>query len=329
MISIIIPLYNRQELIKETVESILSQTSSEWECIIVDDGSRDNSFNIANEYTKKDNRIKVYIRPDNILSGGNGARNYGVTKASGSHICWFDSDDLMHRDFIMEFKKKLSLNNGANLHICNISRFCDDSLKELDQIWYNENNNFIKDQITEKNKIFFQNSVFKKDFVLENKLDERLSNSQDYEYFSRIILYCNPILIHKPLTKIRVHSKNISSNPNSPQFISSEFLATESILSYIKNNSPNLGTLIPWLIIRNISAMIRSMTNDSLLHYKTIRAALIAKYIPHINRHNIFSIIFMLEDFLIICQLKLRIKISKKYYYIFSKKILKTKLKNQ
>ena len=96
LISIIIPSYNRAHLISETLDSIIAQTYENWECIIVDDGSTDNTLEILGKYRKKDNRFRYYQRPQDRLQGGNAARNYGYEQSTGEYIQWFDSDDLMH-----------------------------------------------------------------------------------------------------------------------------------------------------------------------------------------------------------------------------------------
>ena len=95
LVSVIIPTYNRAHLIGETLDSVLAQTYQNWECIIVDDGSTDNSDEVIGEYVNKDSRFKYYHRPEEHLPGGNGARNYGFKMSQGKYIQWFDSDDLM------------------------------------------------------------------------------------------------------------------------------------------------------------------------------------------------------------------------------------------
>jgi len=96
LISIITPTFNRSNLIPETLDSILSQTYSNWECILIDDGSTDSALQILNEYASKDNRFKCFSRPDYIKKGASGCHNYGVEKSQGEFIQFFDSDDVMH-----------------------------------------------------------------------------------------------------------------------------------------------------------------------------------------------------------------------------------------
>lgn len=95
LISIIIPVFNREKLLPETLDSIVAQSQSDWECLLVDDGSTDGSFIVMGEYQKKDSRFKIYKRPINLKKGANTCRNYGFLQANGSYIKWFDSDDIM------------------------------------------------------------------------------------------------------------------------------------------------------------------------------------------------------------------------------------------
>lgn len=94
-ISILIPLFNREDLIKETLNSILGQSFVDWECIVVDDGSTDNSWEVVSLFAKDDKRIHCYKRPDTLEKGANSCRNFGFTKAKGEYVQWFDSDDVM------------------------------------------------------------------------------------------------------------------------------------------------------------------------------------------------------------------------------------------
>lgn len=105
LISIIIPTFNRSHIIIETLNSILRQTYQNWECIIVDDGSRDNTKEIIAKYLNKDSRFKFYQRPDNMLKGPNSCRNVGFQYCSGKWINWFDSDDIYLETALEEFIK--------------------------------------------------------------------------------------------------------------------------------------------------------------------------------------------------------------------------------
>jgi len=91
LFTIVIPTYNRAKLIQPTLDSVISQTFADWECIVVDDGSTDNTKEVIQTYCQRDQRFK-YIYQDNAERSA--ARNNGIQHAKGEWICFLDSDDL-------------------------------------------------------------------------------------------------------------------------------------------------------------------------------------------------------------------------------------------
>ena len=120
MISIIIPIYNRQHLIEETLNSIKEQTYANWECIIVDDGSTDDTYNVTNNLIKGDNRFQLYNRPLDFAKGPSSCRNFAVTKMSGNYIQFFDSDDVMHPNHL---QLKIEAIKTHDFVICQLQEF--------------------------------------------------------------------------------------------------------------------------------------------------------------------------------------------------------------
>lgn len=107
LVSIITPAYNCRNTIKAAFDSVLSQTFSDWEWIIVDDCSKDNSFSFLNEFTKDEPRITVLQTPKN--GGSAVARNIGLRQAKGRYITFLDSDDLLDPNYLecqLEFIKE-------------------------------------------------------------------------------------------------------------------------------------------------------------------------------------------------------------------------------
>ena len=97
LISIIMPSYNQGSYLSEALDSVLAQTYANWECIIVDDGSKDNTPEVAKEYCEKDSRIK-YIYQEN--SGVSAARNNGIAYSKGEYILPLDGDDKIAPEFL-------------------------------------------------------------------------------------------------------------------------------------------------------------------------------------------------------------------------------------
>jgi len=110
-ISIIIPCYNQASFLEETCLSIINQTYSNWEVLIVNDGSTDNTEAISKKICDKDERFKYYLKENGGLSS---ARNYGLDRATGDYIQFLDSDDLLEPT---KFEKSISKNK--DLVICN------------------------------------------------------------------------------------------------------------------------------------------------------------------------------------------------------------------
>ena len=90
--------YNRGHLIKESLESIQNQTFSNWECLIIDDGSEDNTANLVDKYTSKDSRFTYLPRSQDYKKGLPGCRNQGLDLAKGEFIVFFDDDDIVHQE---------------------------------------------------------------------------------------------------------------------------------------------------------------------------------------------------------------------------------------
>lgn len=96
-VSIIVPVYNTSDYLTRCLDSILSQTYSNWELIIIDDGSKDNSLNICNEYASKNKQITVLSQ---VNSGVSSARNRGIEVSTGEFITFIDSDDWISPDYL-------------------------------------------------------------------------------------------------------------------------------------------------------------------------------------------------------------------------------------
>ena len=97
-VSIIMATYNRAHLIEETLDSILNQSFINWECLIIDDGSTDNTTEVLRPYLLKDLRLRYSERTKDHKKGLSGCRNQGLELAKGDYIIFFDDDDMVHPD---------------------------------------------------------------------------------------------------------------------------------------------------------------------------------------------------------------------------------------
>ena len=110
LVSIITPCYNADKYIEATIKSVLSQTYKNWEMVIVEDASSDNSFDVISQYVEKDNRIKLIQNSSNI--GAASSRNKAIEYASGKYIAFLDSDDIWFSD---KLEKQIMLMKNDNI----------------------------------------------------------------------------------------------------------------------------------------------------------------------------------------------------------------------
>lgn len=122
LVSIIIPTYNRSSHIGETLDCILSQTYTKWECIIVDDNSQDYTKELIEFYQEKDSRIVFIERSSDYAPGANSCRNIGLINSRGKYIQWLDSDDLITPEKIGNQVSILE-NYNSDLATCRWGRF--------------------------------------------------------------------------------------------------------------------------------------------------------------------------------------------------------------
>lgn len=152
LVSIIIPTYNRADLIGETLDSVLNQTYINWECIIIDDGSTDHSLVVIQKYSNIDSRFKYLSRPNYKKKGPSACRNYGIEKAKGEFVIFLDSDDLLAKTCLEYRIKFASQNPEYDFWIFKMSAF----INTVDNIV------FIYENIKEQNESQFCEKAFMK-----------------------------------------------------------------------------------------------------------------------------------------------------------------------
>lgn len=99
-ISIIVPVYNVEKYLSRCIDSILAQTFTDFELLLIDDGSKDKSGEICDEYVKKDDRVRAFHKEN---GGASAARNVGLDKATGEYISFIDSDDWIGPDYYKDY----------------------------------------------------------------------------------------------------------------------------------------------------------------------------------------------------------------------------------
>ncbi|TXK46765.1 glycosyltransferase family 2 protein [Pontibacter qinzhouensis] len=113
--SVIIPLYNKELHIAKTLDSVLVQTWSGFEVVVVDDGSTDGSLRLVQNYAATDARIKVYSKPNGGVSS---ARNYGIGKAQNEYIAFLDADDFWEKNYLEEMNRLIARYPDCGMYGC-------------------------------------------------------------------------------------------------------------------------------------------------------------------------------------------------------------------
>lgn len=157
LVSVIIPVYNVSKYLRRCLESVILQTYTNLEIILIDDGSTDNSGKLCDNYAQKDNRMVVIHKENGGLSD---ARNVGISNAHGSYITFVDSDDYIHASFIEQLVD-IAIANRVQLVIGNYLKF----VKDIDL--KNQNKKF---EINEKSVELFSSREAKLNMLYRKKL---------------------------------------------------------------------------------------------------------------------------------------------------------------
>ncbi len=134
IVSIIVPLFNRQSLVEETIRSVKQQTYGHWELLMVDDGSTDQSLEVAKRSAADDNRIQIWRRQSSV-KGAPACRNEGLNRASGQWAIFLDSDDLLSRECLEARLKFAQENPGRDFYVFPTELF-KKTPGDLSQVWF-------------------------------------------------------------------------------------------------------------------------------------------------------------------------------------------------
>lgn len=211
-ISVIIPTYNRANLIKKSINSVLNQTYKNIEIIVIDDGSTDSTQSIINKINDK--RIKYYKLNKN--NGASYARNVGINLASGNYISFHDSDDILNNQKLEKQFKNLK-KNKSKFDFCKFSIHINNNINIIFPNNQSEEkilNNQIYDELLNKgNFITTQSILIKKSYIKKYLFDINLPRLQDYDLVLRIIPNVKLSYTNEILLDIYHQNDSISNSP--------------------------------------------------------------------------------------------------------------------
>ena len=200
LISIIIPVYNVEKYIEKCLESVINQTYSNIEIILIDDGSQDNCGRICDEYAKKDKRIIVIHKQNEGVSA---ARNDGIEKAKGKFITFVDSDDFIDKMYIEKLYMQL-MENNVDISIMGTKDFKDDiqTIKESKPYRNILNKEqAIKELLIEKHfTCVIWGKLYKKELWNNIRFNPQTKIAEDFE-----VIY----LLFKKVNRVNVNTKDL------------------------------------------------------------------------------------------------------------------------
>lgn len=185
-VSIVIPIYNAEKYLSTCLNSIVKQTYANWECLLVVDGSPDDSVLICEEYARKDSRFRVLTKEN---GGPSSARNYGIDRADGEFLCFVDSDDYVGPQFLEHLVEPMLSDDGIMITVTGLTKVG----KETESfpktpICHTISNIELFDHLLKGDivKGWLCNKCFRRSLIGGERLDERLRYCEDLELQLRL-----------------------------------------------------------------------------------------------------------------------------------------------
>ena len=249
LVSIIIPTYNRAHLISETLRSIELQTYQNWECIIIDDGSTDNSAEVIAEFCAQDNRFQFFKRPQNQPKGANTCRNLGLAYSKGEYINWFDSDDVMFDNFLDQKVKPFLQQADVDVVSSGFVKYNPvgniTSRPYNTKLQHNPLTEYSNNQLSLNTPTF----LYKRTVLNGIIFDESLSRAQDLDFTFRIIAKpgLKMVYVNEVLFKVLIHNDSITGKftaKTSLDHLQSELKVRKHIAFFYLNSEQTLTKYI-------------------------------------------------------------------------------------
>ncbi|MWB94506.1 glycosyltransferase [Flavobacterium sp. GA093] len=255
IVSLIIPTYNRALLIEETLDSILEQTYQNWECIIVDDGSSDNTVEVVNQYLEKDTRFQFYRRPENRLKGANACRNFGIENSKGEYMMFLDSDDICEPFCLAERVNKVVSDSSIHVLIRDTALLIGTEKKSKTinkdpEIYSDEN--YLRMFLSYDLPWPIMGAFYKREVLATCKFDENLRRFQDVSLNIKVLSRIKNLKISRDF-KIDTYYRMDDQKVTSEGFVSNTF---ESLLVFYEIHGDLLKHRLYKLDFRKFSSKI-------------------------------------------------------------------------
>lgn len=212
LVSVIIPAYNAGKFISETIDSVLNQSYANWELIVINDGSKDNTLEIITGYATKDKRISVITKEN---SGVSETRNKGIDASGGEFIAFLDADDVWLKDNLQK-KVECLINNPAIDYVFSNMLQADENLKNQILAPVGKDTNILEDLLLWNGEVIPGPSsnlvVRKKCLNLGIRFDKRLTTIADQNFTVQLASKFKGKLLHEALWVYRVLPGSMSKS---------------------------------------------------------------------------------------------------------------------
>ncbi len=205
LVSIITPVYNSEAFLRDCIESVLSQTYSNWEHLLVDDGSRDQGASILSDYALRDSRIKFIKLEENLGAGM--ARNKALEVATGRYMAFLDSDDVWHPEKLVRQLAFMKENNYPFTFTSYSTMDC--KAKKMKRIQAKRVVTYR--QALYKNPIGCLTVVYDVDFFGKQRMPA-IRRRQDYGLWLQLLKKTNAHGLDEDLASYRIHPDSVSFN---------------------------------------------------------------------------------------------------------------------
>ncbi|MDR2928432.1 MAG: glycosyltransferase [Cytophagaceae bacterium] len=187
-LSVIIPNYNKAEYIAQTLQSLISQSFSNWEALVVDDGSTDGSQNIITQFSANDPRIK-FIQRQTLPRGGSACRNIGIANSSGKYMMFFDSDDVMAPACLQQRFNMMQQRSHLDFAVFPVGTFIN-VVGDNKMVWTPRKRNHLKAFLRHSLPWNIMSPIWKTEFVKEQLkgFDPLFPRLQDVEFHTCALL---------------------------------------------------------------------------------------------------------------------------------------------
>ncbi len=274
--SIISPVYNTEKYLDDCLQSVINQDLTDWEIILINDGSKDNSLNLLKKYQKQDSRIKII---DKKNEGQGVARNVALKEAKGDYVLYLDSDDWLEPKALSNLYNKFQ-EDDYDIIFFNVNNFYEKTgkknvylfndcfYKKFKDNWFDAN--MAKDILFQTNGLAFK--AYKREFLVKNQIQYSPTKYiEDSEFFIKAILYAKKMVcLNKIIVNYRIReTSSRSTTHKNIDVIEKTFYLCENIFKEYYKENPHKELL---------NSFIKNRVQQLFFHFGRVKKSHRRKY---------------------------------------------------